>query len=182
MPMQTWVETLAAATSDSTALTNTVTETTILPTNAKPVIPSNFFDRIGSTLRIMAAGRISNVVTAVPTMTFKLKLGSVAIATSQAFSMSATAQTNDSWWLEWILTLRANGAAANFMHVGQFMSGALNNNTAAPQTAIIPATAPAVGTSFDSSVAAILDLTGTWSAANAANSITTHLYVAQSFN
>jgi hypothetical protein len=54
MPMQTWMETIAAGTTDSVAVANTVTETTIAPVNAKIVLPSNYFDRSGASLRLLA--------------------------------------------------------------------------------------------------------------------------------
>jgi hypothetical protein len=184
MPMQTWMETIAAGTTDSVAVANTVTETTIAPVNAKIVLPSNYFDRSGASLRLLAGGRISTVVTSPGTLTFKVKLGATAAATFTTGTLNTTAQTNAVWWLEWYLTARTNGSATSFMHIAQLMSAALANAATNPPipTAVYPTTAPAVGATFDGTVANTLDVTAQWSVANAANSIQTHMLMVQSLN
>jgi len=47
---------------------------------------------------------------------------------------------------------------------------------------LLPNAAPAVGTGFDSTAAQAVNLFGTWSVANAANSILTHQYMVESLN
>jgi hypothetical protein len=47
---------------------------------------------------------------------------------------------------------------------------------------LIPVGAPTVGTGFDSTAAQTVDLFGTWSVANAANSIQVHQYMLESVN
>jgi len=188
MPLQTWQETLIQAQTDGAALTNSTTETSILPGQAKFTLPANFLDYVGKTLRIRASGRISTLVTSPGTMTFKVKFGSIAVATGPAFALNAVAKTNVTWWLEWALTARTIGAAttATFMHTGQWTSEAIIGSpvpgTGGSGTLLIPASAPAVGTGFDSTSANVVDLTATWSVANAANSILLHQYACESIN
>ena len=69
------------------------------------------------------------------------------------------------------------GTLANFMHTGRFISALVS---ATNLMNLIPATAPAVGTGFDSSAGATLDLQATWSNATAGNTITLHQYLLES--
>jgi len=191
MPMQTWVETITAATGDSAALANSTSETTIAPPNTHIILPSNYLDKIGATLRLYATGRISTLTASPGTLTFKVKLGptaNIAVATGPAFALNTTAKTNVPWWLDWLLTVRTNGTgtSATLMNVGQWTSEAVIGSPAPSAGSVgalmIPASAPAVGTGFDSTVANTFDLTATWSVANAANSIQTHQLMLLSFN
>jgi hypothetical protein len=191
MSMQSWMETIVNSIVDGTALANSTSETSIAPADSKITLAANYFARPGAGLRIMAAGRISTVVTTPGTLTFKVKLGpsaNIAVATSPAFALNVVAKTNVTWWLEWLLTLRTagSGTAAAFMNIGQWTSEAIVASPApsagGTPTLMIPASAPAVGTGFDSTVSNALDLTAQWSIANAANSIQTHMLVVQSLN
>jgi 3-oxoacyl-[acyl-carrier-protein] synthase III len=78
-----------------------------------------------------------------------------------------------------LLTLRAvgDGTLANFMHTGILHSAIVS---ATNLDNIFPTTAPAVGTGFDASTSAALDLQATWSAASASNSIQLHQYLLES--
>lgn len=104
--------------------------------------------------------------------------------------LSATANTNATWEFEAVLTCRAigNGTQANMMGVGRFTSRALLNAPAVGTTlgvgaALLPDTAPAVGTGFDSAdVTNVVDLFSTFSIANAANSIQLHDYALTDMN
>jgi hypothetical protein len=171
-------ESLITSQVDGTALTNTVTATSIIPAAAKFTLPANFLSHIGRKLRVVANGRISTVVTTPGTLTFDIRLGAVTAAASSAMALSATAKTNVSWYLEWDLTVRAIGTTANLMHVGRWTSEAAGATTVAGEakSILIPTSAPAVGANFDSTAAQQVDLRATWSVANAANSITLHQY------
>lgn len=168
-----------SAAGDGTALTNTVAATDIMPANAKWTFPTQWFAQPGNALLVRASGRISTLATSPGTLTLDLRLGSVIIATSQALTLSTTAKTNVNWYLEWLLTLRAAGATANFMHSGWFTSEAFGATTVAGEakTACIPASAPAVGSNFDSTATQDLHLFATWSVASASNSIQVHQFV-----
>lgn len=193
MSSQSWYETLIKAQVDGSALANSTTATTILPASARFTLPSNYFDKIGKGLRIKAWGRISTVVTTPGNLTLAVNLGTIAspiIAfTSGALALNVAAQTNASWMAEIELTARAigNSTSANLMGVGTFVSRALLNAPAVGTTqgvgvALLPDTAPVVGTGFDSTITNVVDLFATFSVANAANSLTLHQYSLESMN
>jgi len=190
MPANNWVGVLTSSQIDSTALTNSTTATTIIPTAARFTLPNSFFDVIGKTIHIQAQGRISTVVTTPGTLTFSVRFGTgpVIVATSGALALNIVAKTNVAWTLEWLLTCRAigGGTTANLMHNGTFSSEAVIGSpvpgTGGSGSLALVASAAAVGTGFDSTAAQIVDLFGTWSVANAANSILTHQYYLKALN
>ncbi len=175
----TW--SLITAQSDGAALTNSTAPTSLLPGQAKYTLPANFL-AIGSKLKFHATGRISTLTAAPGTLTLDIRFGSVIVATSPAFALNVTAQTNDTWVLDWQLSCRAIGGSttANFMHTGMWTTvaaiGGIAAATGGTGSLLIPATAPAVGTGFDSTAAQQIDFFGTWSIADAANSIQVHQY------
>jgi hypothetical protein len=174
---------LVEAQIDGAAHANTTTGASLLPAAARLKIPGGFLDKVGMQLKLIAAGRISTVVTTPGTYTFEFRLGptsNIIVANGGAMTLSTTAKTNVAWYLEWILTLRAIGGStsANFMHQGIWTSEAAGATTVAGEakTIMLPQSAPAVGTGFDSTVDNIADLQGDWSVANAANTLTLHQY------
>ena len=176
-------ELLVSAQADGAALTNSVSQTSILPTAARAVVAANVLDRIGKRLHLKATGRISTLVTTPGTLLFEVKLGSVVIASSGLLTLNVVAKVNVGWKLDWDMTLRAigTGTAANFMHQGLWTSEAVIGNplptVGGSASHVLPYnTAPVVGTGFDSTAAAILDLFATWSSASASNSIQLHQY------
>jgi hypothetical protein len=186
MPSQAWEQALVTAQGDGAALTNTTTATSLLPAQSKLVLPANFFATVGSALRVRATGRISTLVTSPGTLTLDLRFGSTVVANGGTMNLNVTAQTNASWWLDMLLTARAVGASANLMFMGQFTSrGIVGSGTAAAGSAgqvLLPDTAPAVGSNFDSTATQTVDLFATWSVANASNSITLHQFILESLN
>ena len=188
MSFQSWVETLGVASTDGPALTNTITATSLLPPPAKVVLPAQFFDRAGKTLRIKAFGRISTVVTTPGTFAFDVRFGSIAVFACGAMNLNATAQTNASFTFEALLVCRAigNGTTATVFGGGSFESRAVVGSPAATVGSagriVLNETAPTVGAGFDSTTAQTVDLFGTWSIANAANSIQIHHYLIESVN
>lgn len=187
---QTWQGVLMSANADGAALNTSTTETSILLGQSKYTLPANFLVYAGQTLRIRAMGRVSNIVTTPGTLTFRIKFGSIAVASSQALQLNAVAKTNVTWILDWDLTCRSvgSGTSATFMHSGQWQSESVvgAGTGAAGSTGIgalnIPASAPAVGTGFDSTTTNIIDLTAQFSISNAANSIQAHSYKLESIN
>jgi hypothetical protein len=182
MPLQTWQETFIQAQSDGTAVTSTG-EGSLLPGQAKFTLPANFLDYVGKTLRVRASGRISNIVTTPGTLTLRVKFGAIIVAASSAMQLNTTAQTNVTWWLEWALTARTIGAttAATLMHTGIVTTqSAAVGASPLVGTWLIPASAPAVGTGFDSTVANVVDLTAQFSLTG--NSIQLHQYALESIN
>jgi hypothetical protein len=175
---------VVSAQSDGPALSNTTTATSILPTQAKLLLPGNFFSYIGQEIIVEASGRISTP----GTLTFTWRLGGNLVASSPAFALNVVAKTNVSWWLRWAMTARAlgTGTTANLMHMGFWKSEAVIGS---PLPTVggsgeleIPASAPAVGAGFDSTIGNISDLFAQWSVANAANSLQVHQYRVMSPN
>lgn len=170
---------LASSQADGTALANSVTATNILHGSGIATIPAGSL-QIGSTIKILVRGRVSTVVTTPGTLTLDVRFGSVIVFNGGAMALNTTAQTNATWELEALLTIRALGTStsANALGTGRFVSRAVVGSAAAGTggagVLMLPDTAPAVGTGFDSTVAQSVNVFATWSVANAANSIQTH--------
>jgi len=185
--MQSWEQIVAWAANDGTALANSASATSLLAgvTSAKATFPANFFCNAGNQLlRVRASGRVSVSGSAL-NLTLDLRLGSVVIANGGTMAMTTTAsKTNVTWDLEWLLTLRAVGSSttANFMHTGRFTSEAFGATSVAGEakSCLLPSSAPAVGTGFDSTAAQQLDFFGTWGTASASNSIQVHQFLVES--
>jgi len=179
MSSLTFRDLLARAETDGPALNTSTSRTSITPQHARFTTPTAGFWFVGKTLALNARGRISTFTSG--TLTLSFGVGAVDAFASQALTMVAS-QTNQTFELDLILTCRAVGqggsATANLMGVGSIKAGAAI--TAA--VTMLPATAPAVGTSFDPGAASILDLFGTWSVSNAANSIQVHTYALEALN
>lgn len=178
-----YVETLITQQGDGTALSNSTSATSILNSQAKATLYPQNLPFAGAELVVEASGRISTVVTTPGTLTLDIRFGSVIVATSQAIALNVTAQTNATWKLKWNLTARAVGGSttANLIHTAEWISRASLNAPAVGTTngvgvVLIPDTAPAVGTGFDSTASQQVDLFATWSVANASNSIQCHQY------
>jgi hypothetical protein len=193
MSLYTFQETLIATSVDGAALTNTVTATSILggagtgASQAKLTLPANFM-YVGRIIKITAHGRISTLVTAPGTLTLDIRFGAVIIANGGAMALNIVAKTNVPWVLEWLLTCRAigSGTTTNMMHQGMWTSeaviGAPLPTVGGAGSHLLPNAAPAVGTGFDGTAAQTIDLFGTWSVANAANSIQVHQYKVEALN
>lgn len=178
---QTYRATLISQAVDGAAYTASTTPTSILHATAKYEFPNNSL-QIGDRLLVRAHGRITNVATTPGTLTLEVRMGptsSIAVASSGAMALNVVAKTNVPWILEWELTLRAAGSstAANFMHQGKWISesvvGAPLPSAGGAGVHMLPNSAPAVGTGYDSTGKNILDLYATWSINNA-NSIQVH--------
>jgi hypothetical protein len=185
---QGYIATLLNSIGDGAALTASTTATSLLPVIAKPTLPANYLFA-GKMFRVRATGRISTLVTAPGTLTLDLRLGSVNVFSSGAMTLNTTAQTNTPWIYDAIMTVRAVGATttANILGQGLWTShaviGASAIGTAGAASQIMPYNAaPAVGTGFDSTAAQLVDLFGTWSVNNAANSITCHQFLLEDLN
>lgn len=165
---------------DGAALSNTTTPTSLLHAGVKKPVPAGFFAWIGQGFRVRGAGRISTVVTTPGTLTLDLKFGSIIIASTGAMVLSTTAKTTVPMEFDIEGTVRAlgGGTAANLMLAGTIRSEALGATTVAGEQKVMPfpSGTPAVSNGFDDTAAASFDLVGTWSVANASNSITIHQF------
>jgi hypothetical protein len=188
MSRQYWKETLYWATSDGTTISSSATETIIFP---NVTITGNYMSD-GRTIELEASGRWGNVVTAVPTLTFAIRWGGVSgtvLCQSPAIVTPATATTAAPWYLKAILQTRANGSSGSIFAMGWV---ALGTGTAAtfgtvtnygvwqPMTST-GTTVPAAVT-VDLTGDTALSLTAKYSASNAANSLTGHMYKGDSCN
>lgn len=185
MANQSFQITAIANQADSTAVANTTTPTSIIPTSAKITLPNMFFNAPGKAIEVVAYGRISNIVTTPGTLTLDVRLGSVVAFNGGAMTLNPNANTNVTWKLYALLVCRSigSGTAATVLGTGEFVSQAVTSTTAQVAASImLPATAPAAGTGFDSTSAQPVDLFATWSIANAGNSITLHNYVIKDLN
>lgn len=169
---------------DGPALSASTTRTSILDPTAKAlmVFPANFWE-VGKQVEINASGRVSNVVTTPGTLTLDVDFlnptpAHVIVATSQAMALNAVAKTNVTWELYLLLTCRSvgSGTAATLMFTGNWMSESVVGSplpSAGGSGALsIPASAPAVGNGFDSTVTQQLDLFATFSVNTAGTAIT----------
>jgi len=187
MPSASIPQLLTIADTDGAALANTTTQTSIIPAMNKWTFPACWLqDQRGKKLKIKAFGRISIVNPSPGTLLFQVMMGpssSIAVFNSAAFNLNTTAaKTNVTWDLDIDLILRTagSGTTAAFMGRGFFTSeaviGSPANTAGGNGSLLLPVSAPAVGTGFDSSVANVLDLQAKWGTASASNSMTLHGY------
>ena len=186
MSLQTWQETLMQSQIDGTAVTTATPGASLLPPAAVLTLPANFF-QIGRILKIRIWGRVSNRITGPDTLTLNVRYGAIQIAASQALAINIVAKANVSFLLEWMLTCRSigNSTLATMMHQGLFQSesviGSPLPSVGGTGTLMIPASAPAVGTGFDSTIAGTIDVFAFWST-GAVDSIQSHQYTLESMN
>lgn len=192
MSLQTWNETLVSAVAAGTNFTTFTTAKSVTPAGCTVTFPPNYF-YVGRSLRINVLAGISNIITTPGTITFQMQLGptsNIAAFTSGAIQLNAIAHTTLPAWLEILLTCRAVGSGTSANLIGMCHArGVMFTRTAAQvdqlnigDSLIGPATAPAVGTGFDSTVANILDFFTAFSISNAGNGIQVQQYTVESMN
>lgn len=176
-----WLETLIESQIDSTALSASTTRTSIIPAAAIFTLPANFIYRIGQKFQIRARGRISTLATTPGTLLLDVGFGAVVAFNGAAMTLNTTAKTNVAWWLDIEMTVRAIGTSANMHGQGRWGSEAVIGSplpsAGGAGLHMLPYnTAPVVGSNFDATAALAVNLFGTWSVNDAANSIQTHQY------
>lgn len=152
-----------------TAFASYTTAKSVINPQAVCVIPGNFL-RIGDYLRIRASGGLSNVITTQCQFTFSVQMGpaiptTIVVHTSQALLTTNVAHTLIPFEYEVVMRLdsEGSGTTAKFLSQGMVsgimfpISGNVADPTASIGAVMAPATAPAVGTGFDSTVANYLD-------------------------
>lgn len=178
MSLQSYNETLITQPDAGTLLTTYTTAATVINPDALWTMPPNWA-RIGRKLRVKVQGAISNIVTTPGLMNFQVKIGSVAVYDSGNIQLNTTAHTTLPFWADIDLTCRAigNGTAANMMGLGIFtgrmfcITAGTADNTEQYPTIIAPATAPVVGTGFNSTQANIVDFFVGFTISNIGNGI-----------
>jgi hypothetical protein len=189
MSLQTWQEAVTIQRAAGTLLNTFTTAKTVINPDALVVLPQNYLYP-GRMLRITVLGAISNIVTTPGTITFQVMFGSVIAFTTGAIQLNATAHTTLPFELEILLTCRATGSgtSANMMGQGKatgvmFTKTAGQTDGANSETVImVPVTAPAVGTGFDSTAALTIDFFAGFSISNAGNGIQVQQYIIESLN
>ncbi len=154
--------------------TYTSAKSVINPTEVVP-FPANFID-VGSQLRVTVYGGISNVVTAQPTFTFQLMVGSVVAWSSGALTTNTTANTLLPFRLQLELRADSIGSSTTAKLIG---GGTINCAALVNTSAVIPVASPAVGTGFDSTAAANIDFWVGISASNAGNGVQIYNYIVE---
>lgn len=167
------------------------TAKSVINTQAITAIPPGLL-QLGDVLRIRAAGGISNIVTSQPTFTFQVMMGpsqpsSIIAWTSQACLTTTTAHTLSPFLISIILRLdsEGSGTSAKFLGIADLtglpflISGASADPTLGVGELMCPATAPAVGTGWDSTVLNYLDFFVGISASNAGNGIQIYQYTVE---
>jgi hypothetical protein len=180
MALPVYPLTLASAQTDGTALANSTTATNILHGSGIATIPAGAL-QIGSTIKVLVRGRVSTLVTSPGTLTLDVRFGTtIVVFNGGAMTLNTTAQTNATFEFETLVVIRALGTStsANALGTGRFVSRAVVGSAAAGAggagVLMLPDTAPAVGSGFDSTASQSVNVFATWSVANAANSIQTH--------
>lgn len=189
-PALSFAEVLLVSQVDGPNVNTFTTAVSILPGAAKYWLPAGFFSQIGKSIKITAQGRISSTAASV-NYTFDVRLGpstpSIVVWNGGVIATPAFVKTNVSFRLEIILTCRSigNSTSATLIGVAVADSESFPGGTATAGivgSSILPATAPAVGTGFDSTVANVLDLFLTCGTSAAGNGIVVHQYILESLN
>lgn len=168
MTSNSWNQTLITAQSDGSSLAGT-SAGSLLPAAAKFTMPATLL-KIGDRLRIKAGGRITTGATP-GTWTPTVRFGSTDVFAPGASGTLVASQTNLTWRMEIELTVRAIGASATVIGTGQITSAIISATT---PILLLPTSAPAVGSTFDSTASFVVDLYSTFS--NAGTSATLHEY------
>ncbi len=189
MGLQTFQETLVAQSVTGSSFASYTTAKTVIAATNLITLPANWF-YIGRALKINVTGAISNIVTTPGLMNFQVKIGSVAAFDTGNIQLNATAHTLLPFWLEILLTCRAVGSSTSANLMGQAKANGKMFTVTAAQTdgantntmIMAPATAPAVGTGFDSTIANILDFWVGFTISDPANLVRIDQYIISALN
>lgn len=166
------------------------TAKTVINQSELVTLPPGYL-KVGTQFRVRAMGGLSNIATTPGTVTFQIMMGSIVAWTSGAIQMSTTAHTLIPFNLEVMLrvdsiseTAGSVATAAKFLGQGMlngimFTVGAGADSTTVVGQFPVPATAPAVGTGFDSSIANILDFWVGFSISNSGNGVQLYNYTVE---
>jgi hypothetical protein len=162
---------LFAQTGDSTIITNTTVETTLINGGVGTLtVPANGF-KVGDSFRAVFGGVINADNN--ENITIRVKAGSVILLDSLAQNLGSSV-VNDVWSLNIDFTIRAIGAAgvASIVTLGSFHYTKTNN-----------ASVQGFGfnvvnnTTFDTTIPNVLDVTAQWGAASTGNNIYSDIFI-----
>ena len=137
----------------STAVTNTTTETTF---DTNVTCPANYL-KAGDVIRVRLQG-IAPATNSTDTLNVKLYVGSVNIAATGAVDVS----NNDIFYIEADITVRTVGASGTIVATGVTALGTAGTVTAKPFYL--------ASATLDTTAAAIIKATATWSVASSSDS------------
>jgi len=161
---------------NSVSVTNTTVETNIAGTGiGNLVLPANFWT-VGKTLRFKAEGYYSTAASSPGTIITKFKLGSVVAGGYSPGYALLTSLVNRRWKIEGTITCRSTGSTGTIIFQGsvEFWTGA---GAIAPLSVVSTA-----NTTIDTTASQTITLTGTFSVADPANSMTCTNLVVESIN
>lgn len=184
-----FIQTIASQTSAGTLFNTYTTAKSVINAQDLVGIPLNFFSKIGRKLRVKAWGGLSNIVATPGTVVFQVMMGSVVVFTTGTIQMTTTANTLTPFKFEATLRLDSIGSGTAAKFIGEGVVSALNltigagaNPTVTDTFIVVPVTAPAVGTGFDSTVAQTLDFWVGFSTSNAGNGVQLQDYTVELLN
>jgi hypothetical protein len=162
---------LFAQTGNSTPISGTTTETTLINGGVGTLsVPANGF-AVGDSFRVVMGGAMSAANN--QTIRIKVKSGSIIFIDSGAQPLTSSI-LNDVWELNVDFTVRQVGAAgvASIVTIAKFAYTKQNNNTV--QGFGINAIN---NTTFDTTIGNTLDITVQWGSSNAGNSIYSDIFI-----
>lgn len=187
MSAQTFNETIAFQRVSGTLFNTYTTAKSVIDPTALAALPANYFYP-GRLLHIKTWGGLSNIVTTPGTVTFQVMMGSIVAWTSGAIQLNATAHTLLPFTLDIDLRVATTGATTAATLIGggtlqgiqpTLTAGQVDGVNSASIVAV-PATAPAAGTGFDSTISNVLDFWVGFSINNAGNGVQVYNYRATS--
>ena len=161
---------LFAQTANSTPVTNTTTETTLIgPGVGTLSVPANGF-KVGDSFRADFAGILSSLNNA--QLTIRVKTGSISLSSSGVQTLPSAA--GNVWMLSLNFTVRAIGGpgVASIVTLGTFYDIKQSNSQ---QQGFSFNTINS--TTFDTTIASNLDVTAQWGEASASNSLYSDIFV-----
>ena len=164
-----WANQKIFAATASTTVANTVTETTLIPSGVGSLtLPANFFT-VGRSIVVRLEGYIAG--TASPTVRVRVKLGAVLVIDSGVQPTSIGSASR--FLVDSTLTCRTTGASGAFMGQVQVHARALTLNEGSMTSATV---------AVDTTGTNVLDVTMTWGAASASNTVTITNAIVQDVN
>jgi hypothetical protein len=155
---------LYANTADSSAIASTAVETNF---SLNYTLPQNFLS-VGRVLRVTASGKYSD--TGTPTLTLKLKAGSVTLMDIGAVTLGSGV-SNKQWTATFLLVCRTTGG-----------SGTVQANLLQSRLDDDMRQAIANVATVDTTATNVLQVSATWSASDAANTTTQELLLIEALN
>jgi hypothetical protein len=178
MTISTFNECLVTRTADATQISNTTTETIVVPDYT---FAANYFYQ-GRTIRGVVKGKCSNVVTTPGTLTYRIRMGtttlsSTLVVASPALGLDTTARTDYPWELSFTLVCRTSGTSGTAQVMGKIEQANVLSSTATnllPQ--FIPTPGAAAGT-LNTEVANLLSVSAQFSVATSPTNLTAQQYI-----